>query len=145
MQGFLAGSAAFKRELRTNYHCGSSPLPERVILVFAALGVIKYGLGANHMPPPPQVCVFIEDLSDEIRVVHVLGDSLFCQSKPIVVPLNDWEYRPSSKSCPILMEHFYAQFILKVGKSSYQQKAHQSNDIIATVKSHPPPHCQQPM
>ena len=50
MQRFLAGSAVFKREIRICYHRGSSPLPERVILVFAALGVIKYGLGANHMP-----------------------------------------------------------------------------------------------
>ena len=52
-------------EVQLYYHRGSSPLPERVILVFAALGVIKYGLGANHMPPPLQVCVFIEDLSEE--------------------------------------------------------------------------------
>ena len=66
MQGFLAGSAVFKREIRIYYHRGSSPLPERVILVFAALGVIKYWLGANHTPPPPQVCAFIiEDLSEE--------------------------------------------------------------------------------
>ena len=27
-------------------------------LVFAALGVIKCGLGASHTPPPPQVSVF---------------------------------------------------------------------------------------
>ena len=58
--------AVFKREMRIYYHHGSSPLPGRIILVFAALGVIKYGLGANHMPPPPQVCMFIiEELSEE--------------------------------------------------------------------------------
>ena len=39
------------------------------IFIFAALGVIKYGLGANHMPPPPQVCVFIEDLREEKHIV----------------------------------------------------------------------------
>ena len=35
-----------------------------VIFIFAALGVIKCGLGVNHTPPPLQVCVFTVDLSE---------------------------------------------------------------------------------
>ena len=56
-----------------------------VIFNFATLGVIKYGLGAYHTPPPPQVCVFIiENLSEEMQLMSKLnarvGPAVFPQA-----------------------------------------------------------------
>ena len=82
----------------------------KVILVFAALGVIKYGLGANHMPPPPQVCVFIiEDLREESCKIFTQtsspderydGDFFSILNPAAAVHFKEWPLKAATISTP---------------------------------------------